>query len=61
MEKIKIRDLTKEQYKKFCKNQKCGLCLFYYLNCFADNERSWLYHKEFFSDEFLDQEIEIEE
>lgn len=59
--KVKLRCLTKEQFKKFCEKQKCESCLFYCLHCAAENERCWFYHKEFFSDKFLDQEIEIEE
>lgn len=59
--KVKLRDLTKEQFKKFCEKTKCELCLFYFLNCVTNDEISWLYHKEFFSDKFLDREIEIEE
>lgn len=59
--KVKLRDLTEEQFKKFCEKQKCESCLFCFLACAAKDERSWLYHKEFFNDKFLDQEIEIEE
>lgn len=59
--KIKLRDMTESQYSKFRKN--CGYeicsttCPFRYINC----AMGWWKHKEYYSDKFLDQEIEIEE
>lgn len=54
--KVKLRDLTPEQIKKWklkeCSDTDCNKCL--YAIC-------WFYHKNFYSDEFLDQEIEIDE
>ncbi|HBS10670.1 MAG TPA: hypothetical protein DEA28_02975 [Firmicutes bacterium] len=66
--KIKLRDLTKEQYLKWrmvyrgsnnCSGtcEKCPLRL---VHCHPENKECWIYHKEIFSDKFLDQEIEIE-
>ena len=64
--KIKLRDMTFEQYKKwleknclekvFCDED----CPFSKVICYKNN-RCWVYHKEMFSDKFLDQEIEIED
>lgn len=61
--KVKLRDLTKEQYssrlKKYC-NLHCKYCRFEAVLCDYTYERCWFNHKEFYSDKFLDQEIEIE-
>ncbi len=55
IKKVKLRDLTPAQIKKWklkeCSSTDCNKCL--YAIC-------WFYHKSFYSDEFLDQEIEIE-
>lgn len=66
MKKVKLRDLTREQYEKWrradCGGLKlnCDLCPLRYADCsdYSD-EGDWLDHKELFSDKFLDQEIEI--
>ena len=60
--RVKLRDLTEEQYVKWRKNNCCAnlcasSCPFKYINCCT----AWRYHKEMYSDKFLDQEIEVEE
>ena len=66
--KVKLRDLTQEQYRTFvdseCRNKKtCNGCLFYYINCsICDKvDKCWINHKDLYSDKFLDQEVEIDE
>lgn len=62
--KKKLRDITLEEYRKWinknCKNISCDSCN---LNNVACNMgiRSWIHHKDLYSDKFLDQEIEVEE
>ena len=62
--KKKLRDLTEEEWNKWqrknCKNISCDSCN---LNNVACNMgiRSWIHHKDLYSDKFLDQEIEVEE
>lgn len=60
--KIKIRDLTEEQYVKWRENSCCAnicasSCPFRCINCSIGRNN----YKEFYSDKFLDQEIEVEE
>lgn len=65
--KVKLRYLTPEQYKKRdAKNCKCGSiecrdCLFRRVECDTCHENVWYLHKELYSNEFLNQELEIEE
>lgn len=65
--KIKLRDLTKEQFIAYCakhlqKNKrKCGNCIFKNIICVEWHDSCWINHKELYSDKFLDQEIEIED
>lgn len=68
--KVKLRDLTKEQYKAFvdnkCGNQIVGIgcvdCPFYHISClYGKDNKCWIDNKDLYSDKFLDQEIEIEE
>ena len=63
--KVKLRDLTPEQYKNWYKNNcgkyDCEKCIFFKINCFYKESHCWIYHKDLYSDKFLDQEIEIEE
>lgn len=61
--KIKLRDMTKEQWERF----KCNLylhckdCIFEPINCCIDwGKIDWTSHKDLYSDKFLNQEIEIE-
>lgn len=64
--KIKLRDLTLEQYRKWkgqnCWTNKilCDDCPFTYCSCELGDYGLWFSHKDMFSDKFLDQEIEIE-
>ena len=60
--KKKLRDWTLEDFEKWrdknC-NYRCGRCLFSMAVC---NDRDcWVKHKDFYSDKFLDREIEVEE
>lgn len=64
--KIKLRDMTFEQYNnwkdKVCaqENLYCEDCVFSNVNC--DCLRTgWVHHKDLYSDKFLDQEIEVED
>lgn len=65
--KVKFRDLTKEQFKKYCKSitkapgkgHICSTCPFHNVSCTDWHEEGWIYHKDLYSDKFLDQEIEI--
>lgn len=60
--KKKLRDLTEEEferYKKKCFGINCNECIFRNISCGSSNT-SWIYHKELYSDKFLDQEIEVE-
>lgn len=65
--KIKLRDLTEEQFEKWSKNNctykygvYCVGCPFDIVNCANLNDNFWINHKDLFSDKFLDQEVEIE-
>lgn len=61
--KIKLRDLTEEQYWKYNKKgcyTTCDKCMFRLVNCTNHDENCWIHHKDLYSDKFLDQEIEIE-
>lgn len=60
--KVKLRDLTPEQYRKWkdknCTKSDCYTnCPFRCIECY---DTFWLSCKDMFSDKFLDQEIEIE-
>lgn len=63
--KIKLKDLTKQQYKQWhnenCKGQcEREYCEFKYVNCKEDSDACWVMHKNLFSDKFLNQKIKIE-
>lgn len=67
--KVKVRDLTEEQFKKYCKSftgnnnsgNDCDKCVFHNVSCSYWYDNCWIKHKDLYSDKFLDQEIEIEE
>ena len=64
--KVKLRDLTKEQFNDYCSKHcedgsACNQCPFKNVICFLNYYNCWIYHKDLYSDKFLDQEIEIEE
>ena len=61
--KIKLRDLTYEQYRKWYNNdckKRCHECMFYKVCCNIDRDNCWVFDKDLFSDKFLEQEIEVE-
>ena len=64
--KVKLRDLTQEQLKKWkernCEGSTCKDCVFNQnkVNCIYV-AYCWIKDKSIFSDKFLDQEVEIEE
>lgn len=62
--KKRLRDITPEEWDKWL-NKNCGdcsECIFRKVMC-ADScyKDSWIHHKDVYSDEFLNQEIEVEE
>ena len=67
--KVKLRDLTEEQYNKWIKNNcttygdYCDGCPFQKVRC--NNRKglndAWYLNKDLYSDKFLDKEIEIED
>lgn len=64
--KIKLRDMTPEQYQDYLNNRcaggdNCSNCVLAMVNC-QDPECncSWINNKDFYSKKFLDQEVEIE-
>lgn len=63
MIKKKLRDLTQEEFSwwkcEHCFKTKCRECLFDTVNCRNDRDSFWLNNKDLYSDEFLDQEVEI--
>lgn len=67
--KVKLRDLTWEQYIKWVDNNcleynnYCDTCPFQKVKCEKDGGQNslWINNKDLYSDKFLDQEIEIEE
>lgn len=64
--KIKLRDLTPEQWDIINKNEcfeivECKNCLFDHVYCGdSDDADAWINHKDLYSNKFLDQEVEIE-
>ena len=61
--KKKLKYLTPEEFynweKENCGCSECNACLFKSANCNLYDEDSWVNHKELFSNEFLNQELEI--
>ena len=58
--KIKLRDLTEEQYEKDCEKRICAECPFHDVECDSKYDNCWFKHKDLYSDKFLDREVEIE-
>ena len=66
--KIKLRDMTKEQWDanrdslcKFKTMQSCDECIFKWVNCLKSSYKElWIYHKDLYSEKFLNQEVEID-
>lgn len=66
--KKKLRDITEEEFVKWvvknCHRKNCNTCdncLFKLVYCAIKTEKCWVRNKKLYSDEFLDQEIEVEE
>ena len=67
--KVKLRDLTEEQYQKWILencgnyNDKCEGCPFQKVYCDRNPNIDdwWIRNKDLYSDKFLDQEVEIYE
>lgn len=62
--KKKLKDITFEEYIKWklevCDpHNKCNTCLFNPVNCSSIGKESWINNKNLFSNEFLNQELEI--
>lgn len=61
--KKKIKDLTLDDYKsytkKYCDSYYCEECPFRRAACQEDTEYFWMNHKDEYSDEFLNQEIDM--
>ena len=57
--------LTLKEYEKWveknCDYTPCKKCIFYNVFCNTLDSDCWVKHKELYSDNFLDQEIEVEE
>lgn len=63
--KIKLNDLTPEQYNLWleqkCFKIRCSQCPFRFVRCMRNHPQYlWINNKSLFSDNFLDQEIEID-
>lgn len=64
--KKKLRDITTSEFEDWTK-KRCGAnssfcanCYFKFVHCLANSVTVWTKHKNLYSDNFLDQEIEIE-
>lgn len=61
--KIKLKDITKEQYDKWsqgCENRECVNCPLRIVTCcYSYDHYSWIHDKTNFSDKFLNNEIEM--
>ena len=63
-QKKKLRDTTLEEFAKWKEKHcitDCTKCIFNNVYCRTDSRRNWTCHKDLYSDEFLNQEIEVEE
>ena len=64
--KKKLRDVTTSEFEDWAK-KRCGVnssfcanCYFKFVHCLANSVTVWTKHKNLYSDNFLDQVIEIE-
>lgn len=64
--KKKLRDITTSEFEDWAK-KRCGAdssfcanCTFKFVHCLANSVTVWTKHKNLYSDNFLNQEIEIE-
>lgn len=56
----KLRDLTPKDLANHCIGKGCRDCILNVVKCCMVSDNSWIYHKELYSDKFLDQTIEVE-
>lgn len=65
LKKKKLRDITPEEWDKWVRRNctyPCEGCIFRNVICSNyTHQESWIHHKDLYSNEFLDQEIEVEE
>lgn len=62
--KVKLRDLTKQQYIDYwkkCDERLCCECPLLRVECDLKCDNCWFKNKDLYNDKFLDQEVEIEE
>lgn len=59
--KVKLRDLTLEQYRNWNCGSVCSNCMFRDVVCMTYEKSCWVQHKDLYSDKFLDQELVIDE
>ena len=62
--KVKLRDLTKRQYIKYCKKcnvRICNECPFHRVECDLKFDNCRFKNKDIYNNKFLDQEVEVEE
>lgn len=62
--KVKLRDLTQEQYVNYCRKcgtRLCSECPLSGVECNLVFDSCWFKNKDLYNDKFLDQEVEIEE
>lgn len=57
--KLKLKDLTLEQYEMYECGYNCENCIFKDVVCNSGPKECWICNKESYSEEFLNQEIEI--
>ena len=56
----KLRDVTYEELTNYCRGKIiCPECFLRNVRCATSND-CWVYHKDLYSDKFLDQTIEVE-
>lgn len=56
----KLRDITYEELTNYCRGKIiCPECFLRNVRCCTSND-CWVYHKDLYSDKFLDQTIEVE-
>lgn len=58
--KKKLRDISLEEFKVYCKQLSCEKCVFSKVCCDEFSSDFWINNKDIYSDKFLNQEIEIE-
>lgn len=57
----KLRDITSEELANYCIGKTCPECFLKDVRCCANSDTCWVYHKDLYSDKFLDQTIEVRE